>query len=189
MQDREAAYNSAQEAWTADSRNPRWMTPNDDEDTRKRMYARFDEVCEIEPTTLHDHYTRRFACSMAIQLMYYAELGTMSTKAKGRIVNAAAAAVCDFARTPNADFTKEIMRPPSDDLSNTGNEPREVGPHLLGEKIRYRDAKTDQVKECTVFDYGKSRVRGLYFDIRDADEVEVRITPEEMKHILENRMG
>ncbi|PCH33214.1 hypothetical protein WOLCODRAFT_159917 [Wolfiporia cocos MD-104 SS10] len=89
----------------------------------------------------------------------------------------------------NADSRNPRWVPSKDDEERTHarfDETRETEPTTLHDRFCYRDARTDQVGECTMVDYGKSRPRGLYFDIRDANEVEARITPEEMKQVLED---
>jgi hypothetical protein len=41
----------------------------------------------------------------------------------------------------------------------------ELGPHLVGQTIRFRDQKTDFVVECTIQDCGTSHLRGEWFEV------------------------
>jgi hypothetical protein len=65
-------------------------------------------------------------------------------------------------------------------LSESDQEP------LLGEQIRYRDAK-NEVKECSVEDCVISRLRGKYYIITYGEEVE-EVSEREMREMLKNRV-
>jgi hypothetical protein len=62
----------------------------------------------------------------------------------------------------------------------------DLGLSLMGQTIRFRDQTTGETKECTIQDFGTSKLRGDWFEVVFGDE-EVRVTTEEMKEILSSR--
>lgn len=65
---------------------------------------------------------------------------------------------------------------------------KEPGDDLLGQTIRYRDSK-NEIKECTVDDYGTSRLKGDWFYVTYNDDVGTEVTASEMKSMLASRVG
>jgi hypothetical protein len=59
---------------------------------------------------------------------------------------------------------------------------------LFGAQIRYRDAKTGKVMECTVDDCVTSRLRGKYFIITYADGELDEVSESDIREMLKNRI-
>jgi hypothetical protein len=65
----------------------------------------------------------------------------------------------------------------------------DLGPNLMDQTILFRDQVSGKTTECTVQDYGTSRLRGDWFGVVFGDEdSEVQITEDEMKEILSSRV-
>ena len=59
---------------------------------------------------------------------------------------------------------------------------------LLGQTIRYRHRKDSAITECTVMDYGTSRVKGEWYCIAHGEGEGYEITAREMNAILASRV-
>jgi hypothetical protein len=63
----------------------------------------------------------------------------------------------------------------------------EIG-DLIGTTIHFLDGKSRMVMACTIQDCGTSRLRGDWVEVVYNETTEMRISPEEMKEILANRV-
>jgi len=64
----------------------------------------------------------------------------------------------------------------------------EIGPDLIGKTISFLDGKTDTVMDCTIQDYGWSKLQDEWVEVTYNGTTEMRISPEEMGEILANRV-
>jgi hypothetical protein len=64
-----------------------------------------------------------------------------------------------------------------------------IGPHLIGTTFSFLDGKSGEIMKCTVQDYGTSQLRGDWVEVISNDTTELRISPEEMKDMLANRVA
>ena len=55
----------------------------------------------------------------------------------------------------------------------------------LGQKIRFRKPESGQIVQCTVQDYGTSKLKGNWFEVLyDDEDEEVNVTEREMRGVL-----
>jgi hypothetical protein len=57
---------------------------------------------------------------------------------------------------------------------------------LLDKPFHFRDPRTGKATECTLVDYGTSRMRGDWFEVVYEDGKESQISDKEMNEILDN---
>ena len=65
----------------------------------------------------------------------------------------------------------------------------ELGPHLIGQTIQFRDHKTDSVVDCTIEDCGTSHLRGEWYEVVYGAATEShQISKAELRDIMASRV-
>jgi hypothetical protein len=64
-----------------------------------------------------------------------------------------------------------------------------IGPDLIGTTFSFLDGESGKIMKCTILDYGTSELRGDWVEVDYNDTMEMRISAEEMKDMLANRVA
>ncbi|KAH9948711.1 hypothetical protein B0H21DRAFT_890356 [Amylocystis lapponica] len=186
-QDTHPIYVEAYAEFCADPSNPACLPKDRDMETEAMWFALCDEKCQRDTIRLHEFFLISFSAFSG--LMYLSELvfPFMPREIYLKIMNASQVILKkrledEGIETQTPSQARWSRGPPN---PNGGDV---VGPHLIGQKIRYNDELTGKIAELTVRGYEPTDDGNSYFDVAYSGGVREKLSANGLRRILIHRI-
>ncbi|KAH9939496.1 hypothetical protein B0H21DRAFT_756548, partial [Amylocystis lapponica] len=188
-QDVQPIYNEAVAEFNANPANPSppTMPKQGDLNGEAEWFALCDEICQMQPTRLHDFYTISMAAYAGMRYILERAVEPMSDELFALIMNGFNAIA--FKRCKDEGITNQT--PSSQRWSRAPRNPNGgnvVGPHLIGQKIRYEDELTGDVAELTVRGCDQTPGRAPRYNVEYSDGEREKLSTKSLGRLLIHRI-